>query len=62
MLNMMLEEAKKKKIYKIMIGAHTSNIGSCKVIEKCGGKLEKVIQDPDDVNETINRYWIDVKK
>lgn len=61
-LNMMLEEAKKKKIYKIMIGAHTSNIGSCKVIEKCDGKLENIVQDPDDVNETINRYWIDIKK
>lgn len=57
-LKMMIEEAKKKKIYKIMLGAHTSNIGSCKVIEKCGGILENVVIDPTDKNETINRYWI----
>ena len=41
-----------------LIGAYTSNIGSCKVIEKCNGILENVVIDPNDTKETINRYWI----
>ena len=58
MLKMMLQEAKNKKINKVLIGAHASNIGSCKVIEKCDGILENVVIDPNDTKETINRYWI----
>ena len=54
-----LEEAKKKNIRKVLLGAHTSNIGSCRVIEKCGGILENVVKAPDVENETINRYWIE---
>lgn len=58
MLKMTLEEAKKKNIYKILMGAHTANVGSCKVIEKCNGILENVVIDPNDSSKTINRYWI----
>ena len=58
MLKMMLQEAKNKKINKVLLGAYTSNIGSCKVIEKCKGILENVVIDPNDAKETINRYWI----
>lgn len=61
MLKMMLEEAKQKKIYKVLIGCHTSNVGSSRVIEKCNGQLENVVVDPNDINETISRYWIDNK-
>ena len=61
MLKMMLEEAKQRKIYKVLIGCHTSNVGSTRVIEKCNGMLENVVADPNDINETINRYWIDNK-
>lgn len=61
MLKMMLKEAKKKNIYKVLIGCHTSNIGSSKVIENCNGQLENVVSDPNDPHETINRYWIDNK-
>lgn len=57
-LQLMLKEAKSKKLRKVLIGAHTSNIGSCRVIEKCGGALENVVPDPGDPNETINRYWL----
>lgn len=60
-LKLTLEEAKKKKIYKVLMGAHKSNIGSCKVIENCNGMLENEVNDPDNKNETINRYWIDNK-
>ena len=59
MLKMMLEEAKNKKIYKVLIGCHTSNVGSIGVIENCNGKLDNIVKDPDHENETINRYWID---
>ena len=61
MLKMMLEEAKQRKICKVLIGCHTSNIYSSRVIEKCNGQLENVVADPNDINETINRYWIDNK-
>lgn len=60
-LKLALEEAKKKKIYKVLMGAHKSNIGSCKIIENCNGILENEVNDPDDINEKINRYWIDNK-
>lgn len=59
MLQMMLEEAKNKKIRRVLIACHTSNIGSAKVIERCNGKRENIVQDPNDANETICRYWID---
>lgn len=59
MLKLTLKEAKKKNIRKVLLGAHTSNIGSCRVIEKCGGALENVVKAPDVENKTINRYWIE---
>ena len=61
MLNMMLEEAKAKKMRKVLIGCHTSNVGSVRVIENCNGKLENTVADPSCENETINRYWIDIR-
>ena len=60
-LKLTLEEAKKKKIYKVLMGAHKSNKGSCKVIENCNGIFENEVTDPGNINETINRYWIDNK-
>lgn len=58
-LKMMLEEAKAKKIYKVLLGVHENNIGSWKTIEKCGGIQENTVTiDGDD--EPIRRYWIDV--
>ncbi len=46
------------KIQRVLLGCHSSNIGSAKVIESCGGVLENIVADPDDKNETIKRYWI----
>ena len=43
MLKMMLEEAKQKKIYKVLVGAYEGNVGSCKTIEKCGGQFENCV-------------------
>ena len=58
-LKMVLAEAKDKKIQRVLLGCHSSNVGSAKVIENCGGILENIVVAPDDKNETIRRYWID---
>ena len=60
-LKMLLEEAKKKGIRRVLIGAHTSNIGSCRTIEKCGFSFLEEIQDPYDDNERIRIYTFDNK-
>lgn len=60
-LKMVLAEAKEKKIQRVLLGCHSSNIGSAGVIENCGGILENIVADPGDTNETIRRYWIDNK-
>lgn len=59
MLRMMLEEAKGKKIYKVLVGAYESNIGSCKTIEKCGGQFENSVCLENE-KEAIRRYWFDL--
>ncbi len=59
-LKMMLDEAKANKMRKVLVAAHTSNIGSVKVIESCGGRLENIVADPDEKGETINCYWFSV--
>lgn len=61
MLQMTLEEARHRKIYKVLVGCHTSNIGSIRVIEKCNGRLENTVPDPNDSTKSINRYWIENK-
>lgn len=61
MLKMMLELAQEKKIYKVLIGVHDSNIGSWKTVEKCGGVLENTVFISND-EEPIRRYWIDMQK
>lgn len=60
-LKLVLKEARDKKIYKVLIGCHKSNIGSCKVIENCNGILENTVIDSDNLEE-INRYWINNKE
>ena len=60
-LNLMITEAKNKKIRNVLLGAESSNTASCKVIEKCSGKFENAVVNPSDSSETINRYWIKIK-
>lgn len=60
-LRMMLEQAKLRHIYKVLLGVHESNIGSRKVVEKCGGILENTVRVPGDA-EAVRRYWIAVDK
>lgn len=57
-LQMLLEEAKKHHIQRVLVGAHASNVGSCRTIEKCGFQFEEEIPDPDNPNETIRKYSI----
>ncbi len=60
-LKLMLKEARTKKIRNVLLGTETTNIASTKVIEKCGGKLENTIVNPNNSNEMINRFWINAK-
>lgn len=57
---LVLEEAKKHGIYKVLIGVRDSNIGSIKVVENCGGKLENVVNVVGE-EEKVRRYWINNK-
>lgn len=59
-LRLMLEEAKMRRFWRVLLGAHADNTGSCRVIEKCGGILENTVPDPDNPGKMINRYWIEV--
>lgn len=59
-LQLALKEAKKLKIYKVLLVALETNILSNKVIQKCGGILENKVKDSD--NSIINRYWINIPK
>ena len=59
-LKLALDEAKALKIYKVLLVALETNIGSNKVIQNCGGIFENQIKDSD--NSVINRYWINIPK
>ena len=59
-LKLALEEAKRLKIYKVLLVCLETNMGSNKVIQKCGGILENQVKDSD--GSIINRYWIDISK
>lgn len=57
-LKLVLFEARKKHIYRVLVGAHEDNIASRRVIEKCGGIFDNIVEDRDS-NKKICRYWID---
>jgi 4-oxalocrotonate tautomerase family enzyme len=59
-LKLMLEQAKAKHIYKVLIGVHEGNVGSRKTVEKCGGIFENTVFVEGD-KEPIRRYWIKVQ-
>lgn len=60
LLKLTLEEAKNKNIDKVLLGAYEGNIGSWKVMERCGGKLENIVIE-DETGLPIKRYWIHLK-
>ena len=59
MMQMMLEKAKERNIYKVLIAAYDSNVGSWKTAEKCGGVLENIVFEEGD-DKPIRRYWIEL--
>ena len=60
LLKLTMQEAKKMNIDKVLLGAYVGNIGSWKVIEKCGGPFEKIIIE-DETGLPVKRYWINIK-
>ena len=58
-LYMVLYEAKKVGLTKVMLDCNSNNIGSDKTIKALGGVLERCEVDPSD-NELTNVYWINV--
>ena len=60
LLKLTMQEAKKMNIDKVLLGAYVGNIGSWKVIEKCGGQFEKIIIE-DETGLPVKRYWINIK-
>ena len=60
-LQLMLQEAKRIHLGKVLIGVYDSNIGSWKTVEKCGGVLENIAYLETE-DEGSRRYWIDLKE
>lgn len=58
LLKMTMVEAKEKNIDKVLLGAYKGNIGSWKVMEKCGGKFENIVIE-EETGLPVKRYWID---
>ena len=59
LLKMTMKEAKKYNIDNVLLGAYTGNIGSWKVMEKCGGKFENIAIE-DESGLPVKRYWIEI--
>lgn len=57
LLKMTMVEAKEKNIDKVLLGAYKGNIGSWKVMEKCGGKFENIVIE-EETGLPVKRYWI----
>lgn len=57
-LHLLLDEARKKHILQVLMGAHESNTGSRRVIEKCGGVYAGTVAIPGE-EEPACQYWID---
>ena len=60
-LYMVLKEAKKLGLKKVMLGCGVYNIASNKTIKRLGGVLERTEVDPED-NILSNVYWINVSE
>ena len=59
LLEMTLIEAKRKNIDKVLLGAYTGNIGSWKVMEKCGGVFENIVIE-EETGLPVKRYCITI--
>lgn len=61
LLELTIKEAKDKNINRVLLGAYTGNVGSWKVMEKCGGKFDNVVIE-EETGLSVKRYWISLKK
>lgn len=61
LLKLTLEEANKIGIKRVLLGAYSGNVGSWKVMEKCGGEFENIVIE-EETGLPIKRYWISLKK
>lgn len=60
-LGLLLKEAKKAGLKKLLIAARDDNVGSWKAIEKNGGVLENIITVPwEDSGQKYKRYWLEI--
>ena len=60
-LGLVLEEAHKIGLEKVLVTCSPSNIGSAKIIERNGGKFENTYTN-DELDEPKRRYWFDMEK
>lgn len=61
MLKLMLAEAKKAGISRVLLTCDVDNVASCKTVEKCGGVLER--EEPFVYKKDLYyKYWITVMK
>lgn len=61
LLKLVLQEAKKKDINKVLVAAYTGNVGSWKVMEKCNGKLDRIVIE-EETGLPIKQYWIQIEE
>lgn len=59
LLKLTMQEAKKMNIDKVLLSAYVGNVGSWKVMEKCGGEFEKTVIE-EETGLPIKRYWIEI--
>ena len=60
-LGLLIDEARKAGVSKLLIAAMDNNIGSWKAIEKNGGILENIITLPwEDSGQKYKRYWVKI--
>lgn len=60
MLNCALQECRKMKMNKVLLGCYKENIASAKTIVKNGARLENEIFD-ENSGKIIQRYWISLR-
>jgi predicted acetyltransferase len=61
MLQRMLEIARSEGLHRVLLTCDEANVGSARVIEKCGGVLQDTIVSPRS-GKPHRRYWIDLSQ
>lgn len=60
-IGLALAKCREWGIQKVLITCKKENIASAKTIIKNGGVLENEIQNPNESDELMQRYWIEIK-